>query len=421
MNSKNVLRLVTNFGGAVAEELRGGWRTVGAPGGPGAFNSGDYGTDSLYPFVGVRSSLALSGVYACTSLRAETLATMPLHIRDKKKNIAVNHDLYYLLHDSPNYDQTNVEYTSADILKTDMLGNAYSLIERGRDRRVKALIPIPIDTGVAIKISKKGRVSYEINGEDYASEQVLHQKGFSLDGYTGLSRLDIGRRVLGAQVTADDTAMRTFKNQLKIGGFFKVPTDKQPLDDTAFNQFQNRMRAYNEPSNQSKWMPLPPGWEPMNGSSFRISMADAEVLQSRYFGIEEICRLFNVPPPLIGHTDKASSWASSVEALNMHFLMYSLAPTMIRREKRYWMQLLTPEDRAKYFPRYSAEGLLRVDTKSRYMFYASALQNGWLSRNEVRDMEDRISIGPVGDEFLVQLNMAQATLAEEADKKPADK
>lgn len=416
----SILKVLNNFGGAVFEEIRGGWRTVGAPGGPGAFASEFSGEAGLYPFVGVGSAMRLSAVQACCTLRAETVASMPCHIRDSKKNIAVDHDLYYILHDSPNYDQTNVEYTSADIFKTDMLGNAYSLIERNRKKNVIALIPIPIDTGVAIKVSKKGRVSYEVNGEEYSSDQILHQKGFSMDGYTGLSRLQTGRRILSSQITADDTAMRTFKNQLKIGGFFKVPGDKQPLGDDAFNQFQNRMRAYNEPSNQSKWLPLPPGWEPMNGSNFRISMADAEVLQSRYFGIEEICRLFNVPPPLIGHTDKASSWASSVEALNMHFLMYSLAPTLIRREKRYSMQLLSPEERRKYFPRYSAEGLLRVDTKTRFMFYASALQNGWININEVRDMEDRVGIGAFGDEFRVQLNMAQASM-EEDDKKPAAK
>lgn len=418
---KDVLRLFSNFGGSVFEEIRGGWKTVGAPGGA-AFDSGAYGSDTLYPFIGVGGAMKLSAVQACVTLRGETVASMPLHMRDNKKKIVTDHDLYYLLHDSPNYDQTNVEYTSADIMKTDMLGNAYSLIERRRDKGVKALIPIPMDVGVAVKVSPKGRVEYEINGESYDRDSVLHQKGFSFDGYIGLSRLQTGRHILSAQVQANDTAMRAFQNQLKIGGFFKVPGDKQALGDEAFNQFQNRMRSYNEISNQSKWMPLPPGWEPVNGSNFRISMADAEVLQSRYFGIEEICRLFNIPPPLIGHTDKASSWASSVEALNLHFLMYSLAPTLIRREKRYAMQLLSPEERRKYSPKYSAEGLLRVDTKTRFMFYASGLQNGWLSINEVRDMEDRLGIGAYGDEFRVQLNMAQASLQEQSDdKKTNDK
>lgn len=416
----SISRLFSNFGGAMFEEIRGGWKTVGVPG-SGAFDSERLGSDGgLYPSVGVGLAMQLSAVQSCVQLRAETLASMPMHIRDLKKKTVVDHDLYYLLHDSPNYYQTNVEYTSADIFKTDMLGNAYSLIERRRDKSVKALTPIPIDVGVVLKVSETGKVTYEINGEEYEAESVLHQKGFSMDGYHGMSRLQCGRQILGSQVTANDTAMRTFKNQLKIGGFFELDSTTPGLDDPQFKQFMNRMAAYNDPANQSKWMPLPPGFKPINGGNFRISMADAEVLATRYFGIEEICRLFNVPPPLIGHTEKSSSWASSVEALNMHFLMYSLAPTMIRREKRFHMQLFSPVERAKYFPRYSAEGLLRVDTKSRYMFYASGLQNGWLSRNEVRDMEDRIGIGPEGDQYLVQLNMAQTDSTgngEDNDKK----
>lgn len=410
----SITRLFSNFGGAMFEEIRGGWKTVGVPG-SGAFDS--FGSSSdLYPSVGISQAMQLSAVQACVQLRAETISTMPMHIRDRKKNIVVDHDLYYILHDSPNYYQTNVEYTSADIFKTDMLGDAYSLINRRRNKSVIDLTPIPIDTGVVLKVTDTGKVSYEINGEGYDAESVLHQKGFSLDGYHGMSRLQCGRHILGSQVTANDTAMRTFKNQLKIGGFFKLQQGTPALEDKQFNQFMNRMAAYNDPANQSKWMPLPPGFEPVNGSNFRISMADAEVLATRYFGIEEICRLFNVPPPLIGHTDKASSWASSVEALNMHFLMYSLAPTLVRREKRFSMQLFSAEDRAKYFPRYSAEGLLRVDTQSRFKFYASALQNGWMSINEVRDMEDRVSIGKYGDEFRVQLNMAQAGADEEDNK-----
>lgn len=414
-----ISRFLGNFGGAMIEEIRGGWRTVGAPGYPNAaFDSG--ASSDLYPSIGVGMAMQLSAVNACVVTRAEALSTMPLHIRDRKKKIAVDHDLYYILHDSPNYYQTKTEYTSSDVAKMDLLGNAYSLIKRNRQKKVIDLTPIPMDIGVVTKVSELGKVTYEINGEEYAAEDVLHQKGFSLDGYHGLSRLSVGRQILGAQVTANDTAMRTFKNQLKIGGFFELDKGTPALDEPKFKQFMNRMAAYNDPQNMNKWLPLPPGFKPVNGSQFRISMADAEVLQSRYFGIEEICRLFNVPPPLIGHTDKASSWASSVEALNMHFLMYSLAPTMIRREERFLKQLFTAEDRAKYFPRYSAEGLLRVDTKSRYMFYASGLQNGWLSRNEVRDMEDRMGIGPEGDQYLVQMNMAQPS-QEGEDKKTDSK
>ena len=408
----SILKVINGFAGDVFTEIRGGWKTVGIPGSAAL----DSGNDNLYPGVSQAAALKLPVVLACCKHRAEDIASMPLHIRDQNKKVTVDHDLYYLLHDSPNYYQTNVEYTSADIFKTDLHGNSYSLIKRRRDKSVKSLEPIDISLGVTMRF-KGGVLIYTVNGEDYDAESILHQKGFSIDGYTGLSMLTAGRHVLGAQVTSNDTAMRTFKNQLRIGGFFKRPSSAVPLTSEQQAAFQNRMRAFNDPSNQSQWMPLPPGYEPVDGSQYRISMADAQLLESRYFGIEEICRLFNVPPPLIGHTDKASSWASSIEALNMHYLTYSLMPTLIRREKRYAMQLFSPEERRKYFPRYSAEGLLRTDTKSRFAFYASALQNGWMNINEVRDMEDRVGIGAYGDEFRVQLNMAQANAKNEGDAK----
>jgi HK97 family phage portal protein len=133
------------------------------------------------------------------------------------------------------------------------------------------------------------------------------------------------------------------------------------------------------------------------------------LLESRYFGIEEICRLYGVPPPLIGHTSKASSWASSIENLNLFFQMYSMQPTVIRAEARISKKLLTPYDiAAGVQPKFAMQGLLRGDLKSRTLFYASGLQNGYLSQNDVLDFEDRPGIGPEGDIYRVQLNMSGA-------------
>lgn len=403
----SIKTVITSYAGALTSGIVGGWKTLGNGIEGTSIRDWGSGKNDPYEAVSLDQAMKLSAVMACATLRAETIASMPLHIRDKDKNTAVDHDLYYLLHDSPNYAQTNIEYTSADIMRVDMLGNSYSVIHRRRDKTVKSLEPI--SNSDSVELRKDGaRLFYIINGEEYAGETILHQKGVSLDGYVGLSRLAIGRNILSGQVMANETAARAFKNSLKIGGFIKTPVNSKAMTDEQYKQFQARMAQFNAPENQSRFMPLPPGFEPLDAIKYRMSMADAELMASRYFGIEEICRLFNVPPPLIGHTDKASSWASSVEALNMHFLMYSLAPTLIRREKRYAMQLLSPEERRRFYPKYSAEGLLRVDTKSRYQFYASALQNGYLNINEVRDMEDRAGIGAFGDEFRVQLNMAKA-------------
>ena len=140
------------------------------------------------------------------------------------------------------------------------------------------------------------------------------------------------------------------------------------------------------------------------GSSVRINPVDAQLLESRYFGIEEICRAFSTPPPLIGHTNKASSWASSMESINMGFLTYAVNPMLVRYEQTITRKLLNPAERSIYRPKFSVEGLLRADSAARAAFYNQMLQNVVMSRNEVRRLEN---LPPVdgGDVLTVQVNM----------------
>lgn len=392
----------------------------------GVFDSLDAQREGdLYPSVSESTALKLSAVLACVTTRAETIGSLPIHLRDSKKRPVKEHDLYGILHDLPNSFMTSSDYGSMSVAKTDLQGNQISIIaRRSRDRSVVAINPLPPDMGYEFTMDRQGRYVYRINGEDFDPDDVLHMKGFSLDGFNGLSRLQVGRHILAAQYQGDVATMRAFQQGLKVGGFFKMAPDRDDLDDHQFKQFMQRMATFSSAENQAKWMPLPPGMEPVATGGFKINPVDVELLASRHFGIEEICRLFNVPPPLIGHTSKASSWASSTEQLNLHFLMYSLQPTLVRREKTFWHKLLTPAERKLGLePKYSVEGLLRADVKTRQAFYASGLQNGYLSQNEVRDMEDRPGIGEEGDVFRVQLNMAGAEqqvgsdVADDQDKK----
>ena len=140
----------------------------------------------------------------------------------------------------------------------------------------------------------------------------------------------------------------------------------------------------------------------MSGAS--INPQDAQLLESRYFGIEEICRAFGVPPQLIHSTDKSSSWASSAEQINQNFLTYSLGPTLKRIEQTIARKLLSPEEREEYYPIFSVEGLLRADSAGRASFYTALLQNGVMTRNEVRALENLPSIDGA-DQLTVQLNL----------------
>lgn len=385
----------------IGSSLKGGWKTHGPNqiSGAGAFNSVDGETG----VVGAEMALRLSAAWSCVNIRAETAGTLPCHLRDGNKKVLTRHPLYNILHRSPNADMTAAEFWSMATANIDMYGNSVSIIERGYGKKVVALTPVDCSKG---SINRNSDGSWNLNGEREIDDNVLHLKGFSMDGQFGIPRLDIGRQILLSQLQANRSAMLAFKQGLKVGGFF-LNEGKRDFTTEELKAFSERLNFFGRGENAGKWMNLMRGMKPIAGTEFSVKPAEAQLLESRYFGIEEICRLFNVPPPLIGHTSKASSWASSLENLNLHFITYSLQPTLVRIEQRIEKKLLTPSDLADGVQaKFSMAGLLRGDTKTRQAFYASGLQNGYLNQNEVRDLEDLPGIGPEGDVYRVQLNMA---------------
>lgn len=376
----------------------GGWRThgPGLGGDDGALASGD-------PFhvesVTAENALKLSAVWACVGLRADTIASLPLHLR-RDREIDRDHPLYRVLHDSPNADMTASEFWAMQSACVDLLGNAFSRVVRNGDR-VISLEPLD-PQAVSIVRKKSGAIVYQTTKDEYPDTEILHLKGFSRDGLVGMSALEFGREIIGGQLEANDAAFRAFRQGLKTGGFLK--TGAQTLTPEQRAGLRKALGEFGKTENAGKWMILEAGMEPVGGESVRIKPADAELLASRYFGIEEVCRVFRVPPPLIGHTDKASSWASSLENMNLGFLTYSLRPTLVRFEQAITKRLLTPAERKTLRPKFSVEGLLRANYQARVAGYASALQNGWMSRNEVRALEDLPGIDG-GDAFTVQLNL----------------
>ena len=203
-------------------------------------------------------------------------------------------------------------------------------------------------------------------------------------------------------MSANNAASKAFKNNLKAGGFLK--TGERVLNEDQRKRVREGLSEFGKPENAGKWMVLEAGMEPANMSGAWINPQDAQLLESRYFGIEEICRAFIVPPQLIYSTSKASSWASSSEQINQNFLTYGLTPTLKRIEQTISRKLLKPDERTKFYPRFSVEGLLRADSAGRASFYTAMLQNGVMTRNEVRALEN---LPPVtgADQLTVQLNL----------------
>lgn len=351
------------------------------------------------------TALKLSAVWACVSLRAATISSLPLHLRDDEKRHATSHPLYSILHDSPNSAMTSSEFWEMQLASLDLWGNAYALIERNGAGQIVALEPLrPENMTVKRVPSGAIRYAYWRDGKEvgYAQDRIFHLKGFTADGLVGLSPVQYQAETMGGLLSANRAAAREFLNGLKVGGFLKAGTTT--LKPEQRDALREALAKFGLPENAGKWMILEAGFEPASSAGMKVNPIDAQLLESRYFGIEEVCRAFRVPPQLIGHTDKASSWASSLENTNLGFLTYGLRPTLVRIEQAISKQLLSPAERLSYRPKFAVEGLLRADSAARSSFYNQMLQNGVMSRNDVRGLED---LPPVdgGDVLTVQLNL----------------
>lgn len=373
--------------------------------------------DTSYPFdsylssggavVSPETALKLSAVWACVKLRAETISTLPLHLYDSNKKIAKDHGLYRVLHDSPNADMCASEFWQIQSACLDLWGNAYSYITRRNDRSVISLEPLFPSEMVKKRLKDGGfEYHYTENGKVkiYTDDEILHFKGFTLDGYVGLSAIQFFAQTIGMQFDANNQAQDWFKNGLKVGGFLE--TGEKTLTGEQRTRMRNHLAEFSKPENSGKYMILEAGMKLASASAIRINPIDAQLLESRYFGIEEICRAFGVPPQLIGHTNKASSWASSLEQTNQGFLTYSLNPQLVRYEQTISRKLLLPQDKYKYRPKFAVDGLLRANNTARADFYVKMTQNGLYTRNEVRELEDMPRAeDPTADQLMVQMQM----------------
>lgn len=370
--------------------------------------------------VNAETALKLSAVWACVRLRAETVSTLPLHLRDAEGRATEGHPLYGLLHDSPNADMCAAEFWQAITATQDLWGNAYARIHRNGVGSVVALEPLDSEAMTVMR-EKNGQIAYRYTKSsktvDFPESDILHFRGFSLDGIVGLSPIRYAAETFGGQLDANHAAQHEFKNGLKAGGFLK--TGERILQAEQRDRLRKELQSFSLPENAGKYMVLEAGMD-IAGNGIRINPADAQLLESRYFGIEEICRAFATPPQLIGHTDKASSWASSLDGVNMGFLTYAIRPVLVRYEQTIARKLLSASERAKYRPKFSVEGLLRTDSAARASFYSQMLQNGVFTRNYVRQLEN---LPPVegGDELTVQVNLTTLNkVGKSEDQNPAN-
>lgn len=369
------------------------------------------GGDSAIPLDAtprVDAALQLSTVFACVRLIAETISTLPLFLYERAANgdrlLAREHPLYPILHDQPNADMTAVEFWEAVVSQLCLWGNAFCRIGRVAGE-VRALDPLN-PAWMVVKRQKNGAPLYIYNGPggrvEYTENDIWHVKGFGTDGLLGLSPVGVGTRSIRGAANVENASAAMFGKGMKPDA---VITTKELLTRDQRQQMKEKFADGLFTAGDKRTMLI----EAAEYKQLTMDPQDAQMLESRQFSVEDLCRWFQVNPSMIGHGTAVSNWGTGREQIMLSFITFTLLPYLTRIQQGVRKSLLRPEERTKYYAEHSVEGLLRADSAGRAALYASAAQNGWMTRNEIRTLENLPRVAG-GDELTVQSNLIPVTL-----------
>ncbi len=360
-----------------------------------------------------RSAMQMTAVYSCVRILSEAVAGLPLHLYrytpDGSKVKAVDHPLYLLLHDEPNPEMSSFVFRETLMTHLLLWGNAYAQIIRNGKGEVVALYPL-MPNRMSVDRDKHGQLYYTYTrASDEAKtmtgttvllppSDVLHIPGLGFDGLVGYSPIAMAKNAIGLAIATEEYGAKFFANGAAPSGVLEHPgTIKDPsrVREAWMSQFGGS-------ANSGKVAVLEEG---MKYTPISISPEQAQFLETRKFQINEIARIFRIPPHMVGDLEKSSF--SNIEQQSLEFVKYTLDPWVIRWEQSIQRALLRPEEKKRYFAKFNVEGLLRGDYQSRMNGYAVARQNGWMSANDIRELEnlDRIPAEAGGDLYLVNGNM----------------
>lgn len=359
-----------------------------------------------------RSAMQMTAVYSCVRILAEAIAGLPVHLYrytdDGGKEKALDHPLYLLLHDEPNPEMSSFVFRETLMTHLLLWGNAYAQVIRNGRGEVVALYPL-MPNKMTVDRDDKGQLYYQyLRSTDEAGgknetvvlkpSDVLHIPGLGFDGLVGYSPIAMAKNAIGLAIATEEYGAKFFANGAAPSGVLEHPgtiKDPQRVREAWQSQFGGSQ-------NSGKIAVLEEG---MKYTPISISPEQAQFLETRKFQINEIARIFRVPPHMVGDLEKSSF--SNIEQQSLEFVKYTLDPWVIRWEQSIQRTLLTPTEKKEYFVKFNVEGLLRGDYQSRMNGYATARQNGWMSANDIRELEnlDRIPAEQGGDLYLINGNM----------------
>ena len=365
--------------------------------------------------VNERTAMQTTAVYACVRILSEAVAALPLNLyryTDNGKERVYDHPLYHVLHDEPNEEMTSFVFRETLMSHLLIWGNAYAQIIRDGRGQVLALYPLLPDK-MQVDRAENGELYYiysrsseeNPNFKDTGDiilrkEEVLHIPGLGFDGLIGYSPIAMAKNAVGMTIACEEYGASFFANGATPGGVLEHPgvlKDPAKVRDSWHS-------VYGGSKNAGKVAVLEEG---MKYQQIGIPPEEAQFLETRKFQINEIARMYRIPPHMVGDLEKSSF--SNIEQQSLEFVKYTLDPWVCRWEQAMMKDLLLPQEKKDYFIKLNVDGLLRGDYQSRMNGYSVARQNGWMSANDIRELEDMnpIPAEDGGDLYLVNGSMTK--------------
>ena len=363
--------------------------------------------------VNERSAMQMTAVYACVRILSEAIAGLPLHMYHYKddggKEKAFDHNLYHLLHDEPNPEMTSFVFRETLMTHLLLWGNAYAQIIRNGKGEVIALYPL-MPNRMTVNRDSNGMLYYQYQKSNddaptmegssviLSPSEVLHVPGLGFDGLVGYSPIAMAKNAIGLSMAAEEYGAKFYANGAAPSGVLEHPG---VLKDPAKVR-DSWNAAFGGSSNSHKVAVLEEG---LKYTPISISPNEAQFLETRKFQIDEIARIFRVPPHMVGDLEKSSF--SNIEQQSLEFVKYTLYPWVVRWEQSLYRALLSSDEKNTYFFKFNLEGLLRGDYQSRMQGYSIGIQNGFMCPNDVRELEnlDLIPDELGGNKYMVNGNM----------------
>lgn len=331
---------------------------------------------------------SISTVYACVQAIAETIASLPLILYrrgEDSRERAPEHPLYRVLHDSPNGRQSALEFRELMQAAVLLRGNAYAEIVLGADGQVRELLPIHPDRVSVVELDS-GRLGFDVvdsrgRQRRLLQDEVFHLRHRSDDGVLGVSPIQAARDVLELSLAERDHGVATFRNSTRLSGVLQTSAQlTAPMAQQLRDAWVGKHAGVAQ-HGQTAILGAGIEFKPIS-----MTLEDAEWIAARQFSVEEVARLFRVPPTVIGDL-RHGNYSNSVE-MNRAFVTMTLRRHLVMWEQAIARQLLTEAGRRGYFAEHSVEGLLRGDSLNRAQFYERGIADGWLTVDEVRKLEN---------------------------------